>query len=140
MNRLFTIASELSNIAQERFEIKQKLSLYEMQQSARETAMIPEGGWPGSNDTQRKSAEKTAKANDPELIGLSMSIHDLNYDTGQLEVDRDALIAERDAFQWTIRDRETTKPPDGHRTSVFEDYDLWQDEQYSAEIDKKAAE
>jgi hypothetical protein len=106
MNKLFEIAKELSEIAQKRFEIKQKLSLYEMQQSARETAMTPEGGWPGSNDMQRKAEEKKAKANDPELIGLSMSIHDLNYDFGQLEVDRDAMVEERDAIRWTIRDNE----------------------------------
>ena len=136
MNRLFEIATELGEIARQRFDFRQKLTLYEQQQAAREAALIPEGGWPGSNADTRKAAEKAAKANDPELVGLTLSIQDLNFDLGKLEVDREALIAERDAWQWTIRDMEACAHESGAKQSVFERMAEWEYlQRQQAEID-----
>ncbi len=105
-NRLFEIASKLGEIAENRRTTRlQQLEIQRMIE-ARKTALIPEGGWPGSNDVQRKAAECKAKESDQVLHDLILDDDLLSGQMAQLEADREALIAERDAYQWTIRDAE----------------------------------
>jgi uncharacterized protein YeaC (DUF1315 family) len=139
MNRLFEIASELGEIARKRLSLRQIIDGMTDDIAMREAELIPEGGWPGGNADTRKAMEKAAKAADIILQGRINYKSTSQKELDALEVDRDVLNAERDAWQWTIRDRETTKPLDGHESSVFEDYDLWQDEQYSRARDGKVS-
>ena len=130
MNRLFEIASALSVNARQRWTMRKMIEITEGKIAAREAAMVPEGGWPGSNADTRKAMEKAAKAVDLDLIELKNDLSTHNAQLENYDLDRDELIAERQAWEWTVRDRETTKPPRGHNSSVFEDMALWQDEQY----------
>jgi hypothetical protein len=118
MNRLFEIATELSEISRKRQILRNDIRKFELSIKAAEIELIPEGGWPGSNDMQRKAAEATSKANDPALIYLRYEMDEDQSRMDLLEVDREALISEREAWQWTIRDRETIAM--GMNESVFD--------------------
>jgi hypothetical protein len=106
MNRLFDIARELGDIAQKRMTLRRELAENEAMTIIREAAIVPDGGWPGGNADTRKAAEKAAKGTDQELLALMSITHDYQFELEQLEVKRDVLVAERDAWQWTIRDNE----------------------------------
>jgi hypothetical protein len=123
MNRLFEIATELGEIAHSRFVIRRGIDALDAKITAREAAMIPEGGWPGANADTRKAAEKAAKATDPELIKLADNRNAFQSSLDELECKREALVAERDAWQWTIRDRETQVHEGGIKESVFAQMD-----------------
>jgi hypothetical protein len=140
MNRLFEIASELGEIARKRFLIRDEIRSFEINIKAEETAMIPEGGWPGSNDMQRKAAEATAKANSPSLIYSRTIMQEDQTRLDSLEVDREVLIAERDAWMWTIRDREQTAF-NGDGMSVFRMMEQYsKDKVYQATVDEIRAQ
>jgi len=133
VNRLFDIASKLDIIARQRFALRRFILDTENQIIAREAAMIPEGGWPGGNADTRKAMEKAAKAADPELQKLITGKEGYQTDLDNLELEKDALVNERSAWEWTIRDRETITPDGGLPCSVFEAMDLFMDEQYQKE-------
>ena len=106
MNRLFEIAEALHNIALDRMTMRQSMDTVNRNIKAREAAMIPEGGWPGSNADTRKAAEVAAKANDGQLKNLDLEKRMIEAQLERSEIERDALVEERNAIQWTIRDRE----------------------------------
>lgn len=106
MNRLFEIAEQLGEIAHSRYSIRQGIAALDVKIANREAAIIPDGGWPGSNADTRKAAEKAAKAADKNLIDWTASRESFQAALDELEYKREALIAERDAWQWTIRDNE----------------------------------
>ena len=139
MNRLFEIAKELSVIATSRFELKQQLEATVRNIKTQEAAIIPAGGWPGANADTRKAAETAAKAADEPLRMLAMDKAAIEEELDRLELDREALTAEREAWHWTIRDRETQ----GCMTeSVFDLMDAWSRSQAEtvADADDEAAE
>lgn len=122
MNRLFEIAAELKVIATTRFELKQQLETTVRNIKTQEAAIIPAGGWPGANADTRKAAEIAAKAADEPLRIFAMDKAAIEEELDRLELDREALTAEREAWHWTIRDRETQ----GCMTeSVFDAMDAW---------------
>jgi len=106
MNRLFEIASELNQISVSRMKLRSEIDFIGESIIRHEAEMIPEGGWPGSNADTRKAMEKAAKASDLTLQNLANGKINAQSEMDALEIERDALIAERDAYQWTIRDRE----------------------------------
>jgi hypothetical protein len=137
VNRLFDIASKLDIIARQRFALRRFILDTENQIIAREAAMIPEGGWPGGNADTRKAMEKAAKSADPELQKLITGKEGYQTDLDNLELEKDALVNERSAWEWTIRDRETqTSDNTCFNQSVFEAMDLFQDEQEQRNIDE----
>ncbi len=107
MNRLFDIAYELNELAKARFDLKQQLETIARNIKTQEAAIIPAGGWPGSNADTRKAAETAAKAADPALQMFAADKAAIEEALDKLELDRDALLAEKEAWHWTIRDRET---------------------------------
>lgn len=106
MNRLFEISKELGEIATRKFEARRNAAQLEADILAREAAIIPEGGWPGSNADTRKAAEKAAKAADTTLTTYAAQKLDYQDSLDQLDLRREILTAERDAWQWSIRDLE----------------------------------
>jgi hypothetical protein len=106
MNRLFEIAQELRAIALVNFEAQEGLRQLERSIKARKEQLIPEGGWPGSNDAQRKAAELKAYTTDEPLARFEQEQIELRRETAALEVDRDNLLEEKAAWQWTIRDQQ----------------------------------
>jgi hypothetical protein len=130
MNRLFEIAKELNDVAVSRMDYREKLQMVERDRKAYELQMVPEGGWPGKNADERKAAEMIAKGNDGQLYGYEIQRQTIEHNLAAEELRRDALTAEREAWMWTIRDRETMQMV--FPRSVFEDYNIWQDEQYQA--------
>lgn len=123
MNRLFEIAKELTAIAATRFDLKQQLETTVRNIKTQEAAIIPAGGWPGSNADTRKAAETAAKAADEPLRMFAMDKAAIELELDRLDLDRDALITERDAWHWTIQDRCNQ----GNMTySVFEEMNEWQ--------------
>lgn len=133
MNRLFEISEKLGEIARQRFELKQKLVVVDRNLVSYERSLIPAGGWPGSNADQRKAAELAVKEADIPLRDLHDEKSLYEDQLASLEVDREALILEKEAWQWTIRDRETQY--DSHRpfdVSVFQAKAMY-DEQVKSE-------
>jgi hypothetical protein len=106
MNRLFEIARELGDIAQKRMESRRFIAEVEAMTIIREASIVAEGGWAGSNADTRKAAEKAAKGADQELLALTASKLSYQATLDELEVKKEVLVAERDAWQWTIRDNE----------------------------------
>lgn len=106
MNRLFEIAEQLHNIALDRMTMREAMDTVNRNIKAREAAMIPEGGWPGGNADTRKAAEVAAKAADGQLKNLDLEKRMIEAQLERSEIERDALVEERNAIQWTIRDRE----------------------------------
>lgn len=106
MNRLFEIAQELTNCAIELSDDRRKLLSLEREAKAYERQVVPEGGWPGKNADERKAAEMNFKASDGQFYEYEMrrDVLEFNINSGGLR--RDALIEERDAIRWTIRDNE----------------------------------
>lgn len=133
MNRLFRIADELAEIARARYDYRRAILTLDNDIAGREVELIPAGGWPGSNADARKAAEKAAKATDPELAYYLELRDEQQIKLDLLELDRDMLLAERQAWEWTIRDRETIAHEGGLKSSVFEDYAVFQDEKFQAE-------
>ena len=118
MNRLFDIASELGEIARKRFDVKCQISIIDENIKKVEAAIVPVGGWPGSNADQRKASELAARSSNQALIEFGMDLDAAQNDLAKLEVDREVLIAERDAWMWTIRDQEQSAVH-GFGSSVF---------------------
>jgi len=135
MNRLFEIAKELTVIATTRFELKQQLEAAVRNIKTQEAAITPAGGWPGANADTRKAAEIAAKAADEPLRMLAMDKAAIEEELDRLDLDRDALIAEREAWHWTIRDRETQGIM---KMSVFEEMDAWTARQAETVADAEA--
>jgi hypothetical protein len=106
MNQLFEIASALGELAHARYELRNELTAIENAVKARKAAITPPGGWPGKNPDERKAAELAAVSTDETLTLLLSQKDDVEDELALSEADREALIAERDAWQWTIRDRE----------------------------------
>ncbi len=105
-NRLFEIGKELGDIAQQRAQLYKQITDAEKETKKREVDLIPEGGWPGSNDMQRKAFETKAKESDTLLLTLRSNVDLLKENLDELGLKRDILMSERDAYQWTIRDNE----------------------------------
>ncbi len=106
MNRLFEIAERLHLIALDRMTQRQALDTVNRNIKAREVAMIPDGGWPGNNADTRKAAEVAAKATDQQLNLFELEKRMTQDQLETSEILKDALIEERDAIRWTIRDNE----------------------------------
>lgn len=121
MNRLFEIATELGDIAVKANLIIRDNRKFEASMKRVELELIPEGGWPGSNETQRKVAEATAKATDANLIYMRDCMDGNQERLDELYIRRQDLLNEREAWHWTIRDRESTAHEGGHSESVFEE-------------------
>lgn len=136
MNRLFEIAVALGEIARVRLDTKRYLVAVDKLIADRSTALIPEGGWPGSNADTRKAVEKSTLANDPELKGFAMGRDSYIATLDDLELKRDALLAERSAWEWTIRDREACAHEGGQIYSVFSMMEAYRTEQeYAAQME-----
>jgi hypothetical protein len=123
MNRLFEIAEELHLIALDRMTQRQTLDTVNRNIKAREAAMIPDGGWPGSNADTRKAAELAAKSTDKQLVSFDIESRVIQDQLQVSEIKRDALIEERDAIRWTIRDNEQMSHEGGSGYSVLK---AWQ--------------
>lgn len=135
MNRLFEISRELSAIARVRFDLRQQLETIARNITAQQAAIIPAGGWPGSNADTRKAAKLAARASDPGLIMFAADKAAVAQQLETLEVDRDALLAEHDAIIWTIRDVENIVRGGTSVFTLLEFLDHSQDEPPTAEME-----
>ena len=124
MNRLFEIANELGEIDTKRYLIREDIRKCDVSIKKAETELIPEGGWPGSNESQRKAAETIAKANDASLIYLSDIRAQNEARLQELDMRRGDLLNERQAWEWTIRDLEQAA---AGGMSVFALMEKWQE-------------
>lgn len=124
MNRLFEIATELGDIAVKANLIIQDNHKFEAAIKKAELELIPEGGWPGSNETQRKIAEATAKASDGPLVYLRDCLDGNQTRLDELYIRRADLLNERQAWEWTIRDMEQQAQGG---SSVFALMEKWQE-------------
>jgi hypothetical protein len=106
MNRLFEIAKELGSIANDRFNLRESIRDYENRIKRARVELAPAGGWPGTNEAARKIAQEYSELHDPDLMFMRAALDDDEVSLEKLESNREALIAERDAWQWTIRDEE----------------------------------
>ena len=136
MNRLYEIAKELGNIASVRFYLKQQLETIAHNIKTQEAAIIPAGGWPGSNADTRKAAEIAAKAADEPLRMFAADKAAIEEQLDLNELKRETLTAEREAITWTIRDIENVARG---QESVFEMLRKYDDGNF-AELDARAAE
>jgi hypothetical protein len=133
MNRLFSIYEELADLAETKLDLRSAIDRIEKDIAIREAFIIPAGGWPGSNADSRKTAQQAARAADEELKYLENEMEMCKADMLRVDMERDNLIAERSAWEWSIRDRETTRPVEGHKLSVFEEMERYQADQADTE-------
>ena len=108
MNRLFEIAETLKESAAVRIDYRNRLQLLKSDLELHERQMIPVGGWPGKNADERKAAELVAKDLDGTIFDIEARRKSIQAKLEAEELRRDALIEERDAIRWTIRDAEQT--------------------------------
>lgn len=138
MNRLFEIAKELGEIANKRLQGKQLLDESDQLLKGIMLRLIPEGGWPGKNADERKAAELKAYDDCVILQEEQERRASIKETFDLLEADREALIAERDAWQWTIRDNEVAASV-GYGRSVFAMMETYQTEKEWAEYNAQEA-
>lgn len=106
MNRFLDIAKDLSEYAIAIIGGRRQLQALDRQVKDHERTMIPDGGWPGKNADERKAAELAAKSSDEQLYEYEIRRQAIQFNLDNDELHRDALLEERDALRWTIRDNE----------------------------------
>lgn len=82
-----------------------KLQVLRQDEIGLKTSIIPEGGWPGSNEGARNAARDAAYLNNPDLISAAAEIRGLELEIAQTRADLVLLEEERRAYEWSVRDR-----------------------------------
>jgi hypothetical protein len=76
---------------------------------ARKVFMVPEAGWPGKNEGERKAAAEKAYALDESLNKMLDQQAGLKVEHAEMEGGLQTLDAERRALEWAIREALVTK-------------------------------
>lgn len=103
--RLLEIAEALGKLYRDKAQDELLLWKREKDLAERTTAIVPEGGWPGKNDSERKAAQLKALADDQVLKNIDelQMVTRSKIATASGEIA--ALEAERRAMEWEIRDQ-----------------------------------
>jgi len=117
-NRLFEIAELLKSIAVQRAILRRDIGAFDDKITFIKRDLIPEGGWPGKNADERKAAEISAYHNSTYLNYWEGEKKESEEFISQLDTYRMALLEERSAYEWTIRDNEVVARGGA---SVFQD-------------------
>ncbi len=101
--RLIEIATNLTQLYQQR----NTLSLSQWQQendlAARQLYLVPSDGWPGKNETERKTAAAKACADDETCRKIEAQIAGTKADLAGADAEIAGLEAERRALEWEVR-------------------------------------
>jgi len=99
--------SEIAQLLKDLYQRRAKIALAEWQYGedlrARQTAITPEGGWPGSNEKARETAREKVFAADETCQKISAQIRQAHADLATIEADLAGLEAERRGLEWEIR-------------------------------------
>lgn len=94
------IANRLADLYKGQRGIQIELSHQESDLAARILVIVPEGGWPGKNEAERKIAKEIAVAEDATCKVIGQRITELRDDLADTEGEIDALREQRDALRW----------------------------------------
>ena len=103
MKRFVEIATELGPLYHQRamtaFTVKLLLGDIE----SRKVELIPDGGWPGSNDAQRKAAAESAYRADGLLYKLRDDLAQQEFIVADVTAEIERLEAERRALEYRVK-------------------------------------
>ena len=103
-NPLAKIAISLGELYRQRAELRIKDRHLGELEEKRVAAITPAEGWPGKNETERKCSMNTMLAADDELTTIKQHISDASDELERFGAEIHVLEAEKEAYQWTIRD------------------------------------
>lgn len=103
MGRLTEIAQQLGKLYRDRAVDEMLLAKREVDERERKVLLIPDGGWPGKNEAERKAAESVALAGDEILKNIAELQKNTRNVLARGRGEIEALEAERRALEWEIR-------------------------------------
>ena len=103
MNKLIQLAKEIAIANAKINDFEFRLDNQKSDLEARKLALVPEQGWPGKNEGERKLAEKSAVMSDEACQNIEKNIFGFREALVTLKSEVSALETERRALEWSIR-------------------------------------
>jgi hypothetical protein len=105
-DRLQAIAKELTEALAERSNLILALAANDQALAAARLNLMPETGWPGKNETERKASQALAEDGDLDFCAARDERHDLEAHQVDLNLRIEILATERRAHEQSIQDEQ----------------------------------